>query len=124
MFALGGTPVVRTVTVCALAVLSLFAARPAFSYSLVSLEPNERVAMLTTCQRLPGNDQALCRNVVDDKNVIANYKRSCLHAMTLLLKGTAWAAVRSMPATLTCRDGLGRAGYPVKDIMRRLTGGS
>lgn len=114
---------IRTATVYALVVLSLAAARPAFSYSLVSLEPNERTHMLTTCGRLPGNDQALCRSVVDDSRVIANYKRSCLHAMTLLLKGTAWDAVKSLPATLTCREGLGKAGYPVKDIMKRLTGG-
>lgn len=115
---------IRHLIACGIVVLALTAARPALSYSLVSLEPNERETMLTTCQRLRGNDQALCRNVVDDKKVIANYKRSCLHAMTLLLQGTAWAAVKSLPATLSCREGLGQAGYPVKDIMRRLTGGS
>lgn len=104
--------------------LSLAAARPAVAYSLVSLEPNERATMLTTCKRLQGNDQALCRDVVDDTRVIANYKRSCLEAMTLLLKGTAWARVKSLPPTLTCRYGLLKAGYPVKDIMRRLTGAS
>lgn len=97
-------------------------ATPALAYSLVSLEPNERESMLTTCGRLTGNDQTLCRDVVDDVRVIANYKRSCLTAMTLLMKGTTWAAVKSLPATLTCRDGLGKAGYPVKDIMKRLTG--
>lgn len=113
---------IRIVILGTFVVVSLAAARPAFSYSLVSLEPNERAHMLTTCGRLPGNDQTLCRNVVDDHRVIANYKRSCLHAMTLLLKGTAWDAVKSLPATLTCREGLGKAGYPVKDIMRRLTG--
>jgi hypothetical protein len=80
--------------------------------------------MLTTCQRLRGNDQTLCRNVVDDARVIANDKRSCLEAMTLLLKGTTWARVRSLPPTITCRYGLLKAGYPVKDIMRRLTGAS
>ncbi len=104
------------------AVLSLAAISPAVAFSLVSLEPNEREAMLTTCQRLPGNDQSLCRNVVDDRKVIANYKRSCLEAMTLLLKGTAWATVKSFPSTANCRQGLVQAGYPVKDIMRRLAG--
>ena len=64
--------------------------------------------MLTTCKRLPGNDQSLCRRVVDDHNVIANYKRSCLEAMTLLLRGSAWARVRSLPPTITCRQGLVR----------------
>lgn len=114
----------RTTTACAIVILSLAAARPAVGYSLVSLEPNERETMLTTCQRLRGNDQTLCRNVVDDSRVIANDKRSCLEAMTLLLKGTTWARVRSLPPTVTCRYGLLKAGYPVKDIMRRLTGAS
>lgn len=114
---------IRTVILCAFVAVSVVTARHAVAYSLVSLEPNERAHMLTTCGRLPGNDQTLCRNVVDDHRVIANYKRSCLQAMTLLLKGTAWDAVKSLPATLTCREGLGKAGYPVKDIMRRLTGG-
>ena len=105
-------------------VVSLAAARPAFSYSLVSLEPNEREHMIATCNRLPGNDRALCHTVVDDHKVIANYKRGCLEAMTLLLKGTAWATVKSMPSALSCRQGLAQAGYPVGDIMRRLTGGT
>jgi hypothetical protein len=109
---------------CLVVVLSLAAAGPALSYSLVSLEPSERENMLTTCNRLPGNDRSLCRSVVDDHKVVANYKRGCLEAMTLLLKGTAWAAVRSLPATLSCREGLAQAGYPVKDILRRLTGGT
>ena len=113
----------RISTACALAGLALVAARPAAAYSLVSLEPHERSAMLSTCQRLQGNDRSLCRNVVDDQHMVANYKRSCLEAMTLLLHGTAWARVKSLPPTLTCREGLGRAGYPVRDIMRRLTGG-
>jgi hypothetical protein len=104
--------------------LSLAAARPAVAYSLVSLEPNERATMLTTCQKLRGNDQTLCRDVVDDTRVIANDKRSCLHAMTLLLQGTVWSKVKSLPPTVTCRYGLLKAGYPVKDIMRRLTGAS
>ena len=79
----------RITTVCFVVVLSLAVARPALSYSLVSLEPNERENMLTTCNRLPGNDRSLCRNVVDDHKVVANYKRGCLEAMTALLKGTA-----------------------------------
>jgi hypothetical protein len=106
--------------VCAL--LALAAARPASAYSLVSLDPHERDTMLSTCGRLDGNDRALCRSVVDDHHVIANYKRSCLQAMTLLMQGSAWAKVKSLPATLTCREGLARAGYPVKEIMRKLTG--
>jgi hypothetical protein len=105
-------------------VLSLAAAAPSHAVSLVTLEPNERENMLTTCNRLPGDDRALCRNVVDDHNVVANYKRACLEAMTLLLKGTAWAIVKSMPPALSCRQGLAQAGYPVGDIMRRLTGGT
>ncbi|MBV9955439.1 MAG: hypothetical protein JOZ70_09320 [Pseudolabrys sp.] len=96
---------------------------PAFAFSLVSLEPNERVAMLSTCNKLPGADASLCRNVVDDGKVVANYKRSCLEAITLLLRGGTWDRIRSMPPTLTCREGLSRAGYPVGDIMKRLAGG-
>jgi len=78
--------------------------------------------MLSTCGKLGGNDRALCRDVVDDQRVVANYKRSCLQAMTLLMQGTTWSKVKSLPATFTCREGLARAGYPVKDIMHRLTG--
>jgi hypothetical protein len=115
---------VRIIIACAVVVLSLVAARPALAYSLVSLEPNERENMLTTCNRLPGNDRSLCRNVVDDQKVIANYKRGCLEAMTLILKGTGWATVKSLPAALSCKQGLLQAGYPVGDIMRRLTGGT
>jgi hypothetical protein len=110
----------RTLVVCALLVAA--AAGPAAAYSLVSLAPQERDMMLSTCGKLGGNDRTLCRDVVDDHRVIANYKRSCLHAMTLLMQGTAWARVKSLPATLTCREGLAQAGYPVKDIMHRLTG--
>jgi hypothetical protein len=102
--------VIRNIMLCALAALALFAARPAFACSLVSLEPNERQHMLTTCSRLPDNDRSLCNRVVDDSNVVANYKRSCLEAMTLLLKGTAWSIVRGMPAAATCRVGLARDG--------------
>ena len=101
-----------------------FSQFPALAFSLVSLEPNERVAMLSTCSKLHGADASLCRNVVDDTKVIANYKRSCLEAMTLLLKGNTWDRIRSMPPTLTCREGLARAGYPVTDIMKRLAGRS
>jgi hypothetical protein len=107
----------------AIVVVALSVAAPAHAVSLMTLEPNERENMLTTCNRLPGNDRSLCRNVVDDQKVIANYKRGCLEAMTLLLKDTAWAVVKSMPAALSCRQGLAQAGYPVGDIMRRLTGG-
>jgi hypothetical protein len=120
---MGETVVTRALIVCALlALLALGAARPASAYSLVSLDPHERETMLSTCGRLGGNDRALCRSVVEDHRVIANYKRSCLAAMTLLLQGTTWAKVKSLPATLTCREGLAQAGYPVKDIMHRLTG--
>ena len=110
----------RTLVVCAL--VALAAARPASAYSLVSLAPQERDMMLSTCGKLGGNDRTLCRNVVDDHRVIANYKRSCLQAMTLLLQGTTWARVKSLPATLTCREGLARAGYPVKEILHKLMG--
>jgi hypothetical protein len=110
----------RTLLVCA--VLALAAAQSASAYSLVSLDPHERDMMLTTCGKLDGSDRALCKSVVDDQHVIANYKRSCLEAMTLLMQGSAWAKVRSLPATLTCREGLARAGYPVKEILHKLTG--
>lgn len=113
---------VRTFVTCAIVFASLAAARPAVSYSLVTLEPQERERMLSTCNRLPGNDRALCHDVVDDARVIANYKRSCLEAMTLLLHGSAWSLVKSLPPTVTCRHGLAQAGYPVAEIMRRLTG--
>ena len=115
---------IRNIMLCALAALALFAARPAMAYSLISLEPNERQHMLTTCGRLPGNDRSLCTRVVDDQNVVANYKRACLEAMTALLRGTAWSIVRSMPAAASCKSGLARSGYPVHEIMQRLTGAS
>lgn len=102
--------------------LMLAAVEPAAAYSLVSLDPHERETMLSTCGRLDDADRALCRSVVDDQHVVANYKRSCLEALTLLMQGSAWAKVRSLPATLSCREGLARAGYPVKEIMRKLTG--
>jgi hypothetical protein len=114
--------VLRSLIACAFVAVTLLAARPAAAYSLVSLAPQERETMLSTCGRLDGNDRALCKSVVEDRRVIANYKRSCLEAMTLLLQGTAWSRVKSLPATLTCREGLAQAGYPVKDIMRKLTG--
>ncbi|HZQ11716.1 MAG TPA: hypothetical protein VFB31_02780 [Pseudolabrys sp.] len=113
----------RTVMLCAAFAAALAAARPAVAFSLVSLEPSEREHMLSACNRLPNNDKPLCREVVDDHKVIANYKRSCLEAMTLMLKGSTWAMVKSLPATATCRQGLAQAGYPVKDILRRLAGG-
>jgi hypothetical protein len=117
---------VRKLGACAVIVLSIdlspCLARPALAFSLVSLEPNERENMITTCNRVQGNDRALCHTVVDDRSVVANYKRGCLEDMTLLLTGSTWARVRSLPATLSCRAGLAQAGYPVKDIMRRLTG--
>ena len=53
-------------------------------------------------------------------NVVANYKRSCLHAMKSMLQGTNWAVVRSLPDAVTCREGLRRAGYPVNTISQRL----
>jgi hypothetical protein len=115
---------VRKFMAFAVVALSLVAAVPASAISLVTLEPNERENMLTTCNRLPGSDRTLCRNVVDDHKVVANNKRGCLQAMTLLLKGTAWAIVKSMPPAMSCREGLSQAGYPVSDIMRRLTGGT
>ena len=111
------TSVFGAALVCALA-----APCAAEQVSLVNLAPSERQAMLSTCGRLSGDDRAMCRNVVEDRNVIANYKRSCLEAFTLLLRGTAWSKVRSLPPTLTCREGLTRAGYPVKDILRKLAG--
>jgi hypothetical protein len=114
--------VFRVAFVCALLLAALVAARPAAAVSLVNLEPGERVAMLNTCNRLSGDDQAMCRNVVDDGKVVVNYKRSCLEAMTLLLHGTAWSKVKSLPPTMTCREGLARAGYPVQRILRRLAG--
>ena len=91
-------------------------------FSLASLEPNERETMLSTCQRLNGEDLALCLRIVGDQRVIANYKRSCLEAMTLLLHGSTWATVKSLPSSLTCREGLQRAGYNVSEILRRLGG--
>jgi hypothetical protein len=115
---------IRIVIACAAVVLSLAATRPAAAYSLRYLEPGERAAMLNLCLRLHGQDRSLCRQVVDDAQLIANDKRSCLHAMTLLLKGSAWATVKSLPPALTCRAGLTRAGYPVHSILRRLNGGT
>jgi len=118
----GGFAVVRRALGCAFILLSLAAAQPALAFSLVSLDPSEREAMLTTCGRLSGDDQTMCRSVVDDSKVVANYKRSCLEAMTLLMRGTAWAKVQSLPPTMTCRQGLAHAGYPIKEILRKLAG--
>ena len=96
--------------------------RPAAALSMRYLLPRERVAMLRTCRHLNGKNEALCRRVVDDPEVTANDKRSCLWAMTALLQGTAWQKVKSLPATVTCSAGLRRAGYPVRAILRRLNG--
>jgi hypothetical protein len=115
--------VIRTSIAIALCALAFGPSAQAQSVSLVSLGPNERVAMLSTCNSLRGQDRSLCRDVVEDQNVVVNSKRSCLEAMTLLLKGSTWAQIKSIPPTLTCQHGLARAGYPVKDIMRRLAGG-
>ena len=104
--------------------LSIAVTAPALAYSLRYLEPREREAMLSTCMHLHGKDRQLCRQVVDDSHVIANDKRSCLEAMTLLLQGSTCAAVKSLPPTLTCRAGLGRAGYPVRSILQRLNDGT
>ena len=62
--------------------------------------------------------------MVNDGSMIANTKRSCLQALTLLLQGSTWAAIRGLPPALTCREGLARAGYPIQDISRRLAGAS
>jgi hypothetical protein len=115
-----GNSVIRIFAACIVIALSLAPARPAAAYSLRYLEPGERTQMLSACRRLHGEDQALCRQVVDDGQLIANYKRSCLWAMTALMQGSAWAKVRSLPATLTCTSGLRRAGYPVNAVLRRL----
>jgi len=101
-------------------IMLLAGPRPAAAYSLRHLEPGERAQMLSACHRLGGENRSLCRRVVDDPRVIANDKRGCLWAMTMLLEGTAWAKVRSLPAALACRAGLTRAGYPVNAILRRL----
>ena len=114
---------IRIVAACAAIVLLFAAAPPAAAYSLRYLEPGERAAMLSTCEQLHGEDRALCRQVVDDGQLIANDKRSCLHAMILLLKGSTWATVRSLPPALVCRASLTRAGYPVHSILQRLNGG-
>ena len=108
------------ITLVLLTLAALAVPRPAAAFSLLSLDPSEREAMLSTCGRLGGEDQTLCRNVVDDDKVIANYKRSCLEAFTLLMRGTAWSRVRGLPPAMTCREGLRRAGYPVQDIIRKL----
>lgn len=115
---------VRNIIACGVVALSLAAAWPAYSFSLVSLEPSERDAMLATCKHLPGQDASLCRDVVNDGNMVANYKRSCLLAMKLLLQGSTWATIRSLPPAVTCREGLQRAGYPVAELSRRLAGTS
>jgi hypothetical protein len=117
-------PVIRIITTCAAIALSFAAARPAAAYSLQTLEPHERTAMLRTCMHLDGQQRSLCQQVVDDGHVIANDKRSCFEAMMLLLQGSTWSMVKSVPPTLTCRAGLSRAGYPVRSILQRLSGGT
>ena len=113
---------VHTITASVVVALSLAAAAPAYSFSTIELEARERDAMLATCRQLPGADQTLCRDVVGDDNVIANTKRSCLHAMKAMLQGSAWATVRGLPDAMSCRSGLARAGYPVNSVMQRLAG--
>ena len=114
----------RNIAAAVAIAMSLAATPPALAYSLRYLEPQERDAMLNTCQLLHGKDRTLCQHVVDDSHVIANEKRSCLEAMTLLMQGTVWAATKSLPPTLTCRAGLSRAGYPVRAILQRLHDGT
>ena len=115
---------VRNIIACGVVTLSLAAAWPAYSFSLASLEASERDAMLATCKHLPGQDASLCRDVVNDGNMVANYKRSCLLAMKLMLQSSTWATIRSLPPAVTCREGLQRAGYPVTELSRRLAGTS
>jgi hypothetical protein len=120
-------PVIRRFAACAGIAVSLVVAatampRPAAALSMRYLQPHERVAMLRTCRQLNGKNEALCRRVVDDPQVTANDKRSCLWAMTALLQGTTWQKVKSLPATVTCSAGLRQAGYPVRAILRRLNG--
>jgi hypothetical protein len=64
-------PVIRIITTCAAIALSFAAARPAAAYSLRTLEPQERTAMLRTCMHLDGQQRSLCQQVVDDEQVIA-----------------------------------------------------
>jgi hypothetical protein len=113
--------VIRILAASVVIALSLAAAPPAAAYSLRHLEPGERAEMLKACRQLHrGQDRDLCFRVVDDGRLIANDKRSCLWAMTALMQGTAWAKVKSLPATLTCTVSLRRAGYPVNAVLRRL----
>jgi hypothetical protein len=44
--------------------------------------------------------------------------------MTLLMQGSTWARVKSLRPTLACREGLAQAGYPVKEILHKLTAGA
>ena len=104
-----------------MSVMALTAA-PAHSFSLTSLDAREVEAMLAMCEQLPGADGSLCRDVVKDERMSANSKRSCLHAMRAMLQGSTWAAVRGLPAAVTCRASLARGGYPVNSIMQRLAG--
>lgn len=112
---------IRIFAACAVVALLLAAPDPAAAYSVRHLEPGERTDMLTACRRLHhGKDRDLCRRIVDDPQLIANTKRSCLWAMTALMQGTTWAKVKSLPATAVCTVSLRRAGYPVNAVLRRL----
>jgi len=95
--------------------LAFFALSPA---SQAQERSGERSMMMATCGRV-GSEGALCRSVVNDARVSMNTKRSCLEAITLILQGTGWSKVRSLPPTLTCESGLGRAGYPVAELLAR-----
>lgn len=99
----------------ALGLLALYALSP------VSATAGEREMMMATCGKV-GSEASLCRRVVNDVRVNMNYKRSCLRAITLLLEGGAWSRVKSLPETYTCREGLAQAGYPVAEVISRLTG--
>jgi len=112
--------VIRTVTI--VFALTLSAAAPALSFSPAELDSRERDAMLSTCRQLPGSDGSMCRDVVNDANMSANSKRSCLHAMKAMLQGSRWEAVKSLPEATTCRSSLARGGYPVGSIAQRLNG--
>lgn len=99
----------------ALLAISLLAL-PAAAHA--QLKPGEQTMMVSTCSRLPA-ESTLCRRIANDPRVTVNGKRSCLLAITLLLKGTAWAKLKSLPPTLTCKEDLARAGYPVAEFIAR-----
>ena len=99
----------------ALAVLVACAAAPA------SALPGEQLMMRTTCGKL-GSDATICRQIVDDKHVSLNSKRSCLYAITLGFGGMPWAKLKHHAATLTCEEKLAAAGYPVAEFIAKLSG--